>query len=910
MENKLPSPPKLASWLLKLFVSFDVRYHAMGDFEEIFISIADTQGLKAAKRWYWSQLIQSIPSFLKDTTYWSFTMFRNYIIIAFRNLKKHKGYTLINISGLAIGLACSIAVLVFVRSENTFDNYHENKENIYRISTEFEVISGGTNTNQAVSSILWGPTLKKDYPEVVDYVRFVPLANESNPWVFYYENNSFSEHEILYTDPSVFSVFSWDLIQGDPATILTEPSTMVITQSMARKYFAGENPVGKTIAIDPRQRDNEGNMLTETYDYTVVGVVRDVPDNSHFTFDFLMPTENLKNIFGGDINTGDNLDTWFWRGSVGYTYLQLEDGTEPSIMEAKMDEFITNYPIDSETRARGYTYDLYLQSLAGIYLDGNIQGQLEPVGDRDQITMFSIIAIFILLIACINFMNYTTAHSTRRAHEVGMRKVLGAYRKQLITQFLGESLLTSFISLLFAVALAWLILPFFYHYLGKPFFLNTNDALFLISSIGVIGLLTGFISGIYPAIFLSGFKPLLILKNSFSSKKRKNVLRKGLVVFQFSISVFLFIATLVVYNQLSYMRNYELGFEEEQLLILDSSVSQSLAGEYEAYRTTLLENPLVSEVTSSSAFPGFGGGGDLYVREGNSADDGLSLAEAFVKMNFIDVMGLELIAGRNFSEDMALDQGIPDDEGRIREVAVILNEEAVTEFGWSTPEEAIGGQIIRDPNAADFIATVVGVVRNFNYQSLHNPIQPLGIVARPNYRFIAVKVDPTDIPGAIRFVENTTSQFVPEAVFDYSFLDQNLAQQYVEEQRTSEVFSYISFLAIFITSLGLFGLATFMTQQRTKEIGIRKVLGADTGEILYDYLKSFAILVFISFIIGMPLAYYTANDWLSDFPFRINISVDIYLLAALFTFVIALLTISYQTFKATRINPVEALKGE
>ncbi len=910
MENKMPTPPKLASLLLKLFVSFDVRYHAMGDFEEIFVSIANTEGLKAAKRWYWIQLFQSIPSFLKDTTYWSLAMLRNYLLIAFRNLKKHKGYTAINISGLAIGLACSIAVLVFVRSENTFDNYHENKDSIYRVSIETEVISSGSGDAQAVTSILWGPTLKKDYPEVQDFVRFIPLTNESNPWVFTHQDNSFSEYEILYTDPSVFSVFSWDLIQGDPGTALSEPSTMVITQSMSRKYFGSENAIGKTIAIDPLQRDENGNLLTETYDYTVVGVIRDVPDNSHFTFDFLLPTENLKNIFGGDINTGDNLDTWFWRGPVGYTYLLLDEEADLVAMDTKLGEFITNYPIDSETRARGYTYDPYLQALPDIYLDGNIEGQLQPVGDRTQITMFAIIAIFILLIACINFMNYTTAHSTRRAHEVGMRKVLGAYRKQLIAQFLGESLLTSFISLLIAVALAWLILPYFYHYLGKPFFLNTNDALFLISSIGIIGLLTGFISGIYPAMFLSGFKPLLILKSSFSSKKKKNVLRKGLVVFQFSISVFLFVATLVVYNQLNYMKSYELGFEEEQLLILDSSLSQSLAGEYDAYRTTLLENPLVREVTSSSAFPGFGGGGDLYVREGNSADDGFSMSEAYVKMNFIDVMGLELIAGRNFSEDMALDQGIPDESGRVREVAVILNEEAVARFGWDSPEEAIGGQIIRDPNSNDFTATVVGVVRNFNYQSLHNSIEPLGIVARPNYRFIAVKIVPNDMQNAISFVEGITSQFVPNSVFDYTFLDQNLEQQYEEEQRTSEVFSYISFLAIFITSLGLFGLATFMTQQRTKEIGIRKVLGADTGEILYDYLKSFAILVFVSFIIGMPLAYYAATNWLSDFPFRINIGADIYLLAALFTFVIAFLTISYQTFKATRINPVEALKGE
>ncbi len=910
MNHKLPSPPKLATWLLNRAAGFDVRYNAMGDFEEIFIQIANNEGVASAKRWYWSQLFRSIPSFLKDTLYWSFAMIRNYITIAFRNLTKHKGYTAINLSGLAIGLACSIAVLVFVRSENTFDNYHEKKDQVYRVSTESGVISSGSNDFQAPSSVLWGPTLKKDYPDVVDYVRFVPLVNESSPWDFIYENNRFSEHEILHVDPSVFSIFSWELIQGDKSTALTEPSTMVITQSMAKKYFDGVNPIGKTIAIDPNQRDENGNLLTETYDYTVVGVMRDVPKNSHFRFDFLLPSEDLKENFGGDINTGNGLDTWFWRGPVGYTYLLLKEDADPSNMEANLQEFIKNYPIDSETRARGYTYSLYLQPLSDIYLDGNIQGQLEPVGDSNQIAMFSIIAVFILLIACINFMNYTTAHSTRRAHEVGMRKVLGAYRKQLVAQFLGESLLISFISLLIALVLAWFLLPFFYQYLGKPFFLNVNDLVFLVLSIGGIGLITGLVSGMYPAIFLSGFKPMLILKGSFSSKKQKNILRKGLVVFQFSVSVFLFIATLVVYNQLNFMKNYELGFDNEELLVLNSSLSQSLAGDYNAYKSTLIENPRIKDVTYSSAMPGFGGGGDLYVRNGNSADDGFSLSEAFVETNYLNIMGLELIAGRDFSEDIALDQGIVNEEGRLREVAVILNEEAVFRFGWNSPEEAIGGQIIRDPNAIDFTATVIGVIRDFNYQSLHNPIQPLGIISQPNFRYVAIKLNPTDIQSTISYIDEITSKFSPEAVFEYSFLDQNLDQLYEEEQRTSEVFSYISFLAIFITSLGLFGLATFMTQQKTKEIGIRKVLGANTTEILYDYLKSFALLVFFSFLVGMPLAYLASSEWLADFPFRINIGIDIYVLAGIFTIIIAFLTIGYQTYKATHINPVEALKGD
>lgn len=882
----------------------------MGDFDEIFAGIALKRGRTAANRWYWSQLLRSLPPFLNDTLFWRTAMLRNYIIIAFRNLLKHKSYTVINISGLAIGLACAIVVLIFVRTENTFDNYHVEKDRLYRLSLASEVISSGSSQERAVTSILWGPTLKKDYPEVEEYIRFVQLADQNNPWEFIYNNNSFTESSILYADPSVFKTFSWELTQGDPETALTEPSTMVLTESMAAKYFGSENPVGKVIAIDPKQRDQNGNMMTTTFDYTVVGVIQDIPKNSHFTFDFLMPTANLNNIFGGDINTGAELDTWFWRGSLGYTYLLLQEGTNPTDLEAKFPEFLANYPIDSETRARGYFYTPYLQSLENIYLDGNIGGQMATVGDQEQINMFSIVAIFILLIACINFMNYTTAHSSRRAHEVGMRKVVGAYRKQLVGQFLGESLFTSLISLVIAIGLAWFVLPIFYQYLNKTFFFNYEDAAFLLVSIIAVGLFTGLISGLYPAMFLSKFKPILILKNSFSAKSNNGILRKGLVVFQFSISVFLIIATLVVYNQLNFMRNYEMGFDDAQLLVLDSNISRSLEGSYDALKSQLLENPRIQAVTHSSTFPGFGGGGDLYVRSGDSADDGFGLLEAYVENNYTDVMGLDLIAGRNFSPDIALDRGIRDENGRIRETSVILNEEAVTRFGWSSPEEALGGQIIRDPNANDFTATVIGVIKNFNYQSLHNEIQPLGLVAIPNYNYIAIKVDPVDMANSINFIDEKTSAFLTDTPFEYSFLDESFAQQYAEEERTTEVFSYISFLAIFITSLGLFGLAAFVAQQKTKEIGIRKVLGASAAGILYDFIRSFALLILISFIIGMPLAYYVADDWLSDFPFRIDVSPGIFISAAVLTFVIAFFTIGYQTYKATHVNPVEALKAD
>ncbi|MFB3133227.1 MAG: FtsX-like permease family protein, partial [Rhodothermales bacterium] len=520
-----------------------------------------------------------------------------------------------------------------------------------------------------------------------------------------------------------------------------------------------DDPMGKTLTLDPNLRDNDGALTGETFDYTVTGVLKNIPHRSHFTFDFLLPSSNLNSIYGGDINTGAELNNWFWRGRIAHTYLLLQEDADPRALEAKFAEFQDRYVGDA-TRSRGYVYEPYLQRIDQIYLDGNLGGQLQAVGDVTNVYMFSIIALFILVIACINFMNLSTARSAGRAREVGMRKVFGAYRKQIVTQFLGESVLISLIAFVLALVLAWLILPVFYGYLNKEFVLDySQELIFLLSLLGV-GLFVGVFAGSYPAFFLSRFKPAAVLKGTFGGRARGSRLRKGLVVFQFAISAFLIIATLTVFKQLDFMRSYQLGFDQERVLVIPPAVARSLMPNYEAFREELLSNPQIADVTVSSGVPGQGGGGDIYVAKGAPAEDGFGLGELMADYNTLDFFGLELAAGRNFSREIVTDAGLQED-GRFVELAAIVNEEAVRQFGWDSPEAALGQQIIRDPNAVDWTATVIGVVKDFHFQSLLQPISPAALLLYPRYSYVSVKLQPGDIPQTVAFIEEKAQQFLP-----------------------------------------------------------------------------------------------------------------------------------------------------
>ena len=856
---------------------------------------------------YWGKLKRS-KSISSEIT-WRLTMLKNYWKTATRGLWKNKGITLINVSGLALGMACCIVVALFVIDETSYDTYHQDADRLYRLSTRSVEISSGDIQEGATSSILWGPALERDYPEVVSYARFVKLANSDNPWQLTFEDRQFFEEDILYADSTTFQLFNWPLLLGDVSTALSDPRSIVLTESMAQKYFGDDNPIGKTLTIDPRLRNQDGTPTGATFEFTVSGVLKDIPRRSHFTFDFLLPSAGLNTIYGGDINTGTGLNSWFWRGRVAHTYLQLNEEVAPEMLESKFEDFLARY-IGDDTRSRGYYYEPYLQRIDQIYLEGNLQSQLAGVGDLTNIYMFSIVALFILAIACINFTNLSTARSSSRAKEVGLRKVVGAHRKQLIFQFLSESVLISLISFVGALLLAWIIAPIFYGYLNKTFSLELISDSPLLLSLLLLGLLVGLFAGSYPAFFLSRFRPARVLKGAKLIGLGGSTLRKGLIVTQFAISTFLIIATLTVFKQLNFMRSHNLGFDQENVVVVPPSTARPLAASYDAIREELKNNPGIADVTMSSGVPGQGGGGDLYVAKGASEEQSFGLGEVFADYNFIDMFGIEIVAGRDFSKEFGTDEGLQDENGRFTEVTAILNEEAVRRFGWNSPEEALGKQIIRDPNAGDWTANVIGVARDFHFQDLSQPIAPGALILLPSYSYLAVKIQPGNVSESLAFIEDTVSRFSTESAFAYTFLDEAFRDQYEGEQRLGEVFSYLSFLAIFIACLGLLGLASFTTEQRIKEIGIRKALGASVLDISYLLSKGVVYLVLLAIVVALPVAYFATERWLELFAYRIGFSPTTFALSCLLALAVALLTISYQTIKAAKLNPIDNLRYE
>jgi len=836
-------------------------------------------------------------------------MLKNYLKITLRNFRRHKGLTFINVFGLALGLACCIVIMLFVRDEVSYDQYHEQREQIYRLAMEVRLLANGEGGPSAATPILWAPAMRRDFPEVVNYARFVATADAKNPWEISFAEKKFSESNLFFADASAWEIFSWPLLRGDPKTALAQPNAMVISAAMAAKYFGDENPLGKTLMIDPKQRDDSGKPTRVTQDAVVTGVFADIPHNSHFTFDFLLPIANLNKTFGGDVTTGESINAWFWRGRTAHTYLVLRKDADPAALAAKMPAFIDQYVGDA-LKSRGYAYAPFLQPLTAIHLGGNFDGKLQPGREKKSLYIFALVAFFILLIACINFMNLATARSLNRAREVGMRKVVGADRSQLIKQFLGESVILTFVALLLAIGLAEWLTPKFYSYVGKAPVADSPYNWLVVIGLAGVGLLVGILSGSYPAFFLSAFAPSKVLKGALGGAPKGAGVRKGLVVFQFAISAFLIIATLTVFNQLQFMRSKGLGFAKEHVVVIPPNVGRVLQTQFEAFKSELLQNTRIVDVAASSGIPGSELGGDIYAVKGAPAAEGRGIAEFLVDYNFIKMFDLELIAGRNFSKGMSSDAGVRDADGRLREVAVVMNEEAVRSFDLGSPAAALGKQIVRDPRAIDFTATIIGVVKDFHFQSLRDQIRPAVLAMIPDYAHVSIKIQPEDIPAALAFIKRAGEKFAPEIPFEYSFLDADFNALYHSEEKLTEVFMYVAFLAIFVACLGLFGLASFTAEQRTKEIGVRKVLGASLPNIVTLLSKDFTKLVLLASLIAMPVGYFVMNRWLEDFAYRTTIGFGTFALTGVLTQAIAWLTISFQSLKAALANPVEALRYE
>ena len=778
-------------------------------------------------------------------------MLKSFLRIAFRNLlnPSRAGYTLINVVGLAVGMASCVLILLYVQDELSYDRYHEKADRIYRVT--LHGVLAGNPIDIVNTSAPMAATLKADYPEVEASTRLFKFFRSV---LISREDKAFNEELLFYADSSYFDVFSLPLLQGEQKTALNQPNSMVITEDIAGKYFGKEPAVGKTLTI------NNGGTLT---DYRVTGVCENIPANSHFHFDFLASMTSL------------NMSrSTRWISNNNLTYIALREGANAGALETKLPKIVQKYIAPQIKTAMGFSYDEFrasggeygfrLQKLTDIHLYSNLDGEIEANGNAAYIVIFSIIAAFILLLACVNFMNLATARSAGRAKEVGVRKAVGSQKKQLIHQFLLEAFVLSGTALVLAVLLAAIALPVFNNLAAKQL-----SADYLTNPTLIIGLLAitigvGLAAGAYPAFFLASFKPVEVLKGKLKMGAKSGWLRSSLVVFQFSISMILLIGTFTVKSQLQYIGEKELGFDKEQVIIIDRA--NSIGNRLDAFENAVAQLPEATLAARSIHLPGRGENGNVYVAQDAPVREGYLMNELMVGYDFVETLSMGLMKGRAFSRDYGTDS-----------LAILVNEAAVREFGWDEPL----GKTMTQPDEGGQSVTfhVIGVVKDFHYRSLHNQIRPAVMVLNPSARFVAVKVKPGEAKNAVAALQNVWQDFAPNEPFQYSFFDDDFDKMYRADQRVGQVFGVFAGLGVFIACLGLFGLASFSSEQRTKEIGVRKVLGASVASIFILMAREFTRLVAVAWIISAAVGFFAMQSWLNSFAYRTSLSPTIFLLA-------------------------------
>lgn len=799
-------------------------------------------------------------------------MFKNYINTAFRNIKKQGMYSFINIIGLAIGLACFITLFQFILYHLGYDNHHSQKDNIYRI------VLGEAQDSFAGSPAPLGPVLKEGLPEVLDYVR-VAKSSWGTKVLINYKDKYFYESKFYLSDPALFTVFDHKFIEGDAKAVLNDRSSIVITESTARKYFGDEDPIGEILTFDSR------------FDFQVTGIVEDLPENSHFKFDFIIPFSRLEDVYDGS----QYLNNW---GAFNfYTYVRLQNGADPAEVKAKLPSLSTILQEKGAPfagRIKEFSESVYLQPVAKIHLEPN-RYNLEPAFDIRYIYVFSAIAFFVLLIACINFMNLSTARSATRAREVGMRKVIGAKRRQLIGQFLGESVLLSALSLLFALFLSKMFEPVVNNLAGVHIHLPITNLTFMSQVIG-ISLLVGLLSGCYPAFFISGFQPINTLKGNWTRGSKGSLFRNILVIFQFSISIFLVISALIVNNQMDFIVNKDLGLNKDHIVnipIYDNELRQK----YEVIKTELIKYPDITHATAARFLPSRGTWHQSVWYEGQTDSSQLGMWVFTVDHDFFKTFQIDIVKGRDFSKDITADLG----------GAYIINEAAAKAMGMDDPV----GKSFSSYSGSDKRGIIVGVVRDFNFRSLHYGIEPSVFQVSPRrFEHISIKIRADNIPATLGRIEKTWLKFAPNIPFEYFFMDEDFDKMYKTEMILKNVIQYFTVLSIFIACLGLFGLASFTAERRTKEIGIRKALGASMNSIIFLLIREFIKWVLLANIAAWPAAYLIMNNWLKNFTYKAEMTIWIFIGSTLIALLIAILTVSSQALKAGLTNPVRALRYE
>lgn len=810
-------------------------------------------------------------------------MFKNYFKTAFRNLYKSKGFTAINIIGLACGLATCLLIIMYVANELSYDHYNKKLSQIYRVNGDLQF--GGHHFDLAQSPDPLGAALKSSFPQVLQYVRL----RDHGGFLVKKGNQNIQEDRVILVDSTLFDVFTLPMIAGDPRTALVNPNSVVLTESVAKKYFPQSeitDIVGKPLTVN------------DTSVYKITGIIKDVPKESHFHYDFFVSMYGQLAPYEMNQWTSNNFNT----------YILLDKNADPKKLSSSLDDFVMKYVepffkslnlTKEEFKKQGNYLHYTLIPLSHIHLYSHKDGELEANGNIQYVLIFSVIALFILLIACVNFMNLSTARSSGRAKEVGVRKVLGSLRKNLVAQFLTESMLISFISMILALAIAVLLLPYFNTLSGKELTIHSFFTPWLLPSLLLLVIIVGLLAGIYPAFYLSSFKPVAVLKGKIAAGFKAGWLRSGLVVFQFSISIFLIIGTLVIFLQLNYIHNKNIGYNRDHVLIIKNT--DALGKQAKVFKDEALKLSSVQNATMTGFLPTAGWRSDSPLFPTPTADTKNAISTQIWRIdeNYIPTLGMEMVQGRNFSKDFPTDSS-----------GIIINEAFAKLIGF---RDAINKPLYssNEITSKDFTKYhVIGVVKDFNFNSLHDEVTPLVFLLSPQNGSIAFRINTSHINDLISSIQQIYKNVAPGQPFKYSFMDADFNKTYVAEQKMGGLSITFSILAILIACLGLFGLITYAAEQRTKEIGIRKVLGASVTNVTSMLSKDFLKLVLIASLISFPVAWWVMNKWLQNFAYRINISWWIFVIAGITAILIALITVSFQAIKAAVANPVESLRSE
>ncbi len=818
-------------------------------------------------------------------------MLRNYLKVAWRNLVKNRVFSFINIFGLSVGLTCCLLISIYIYHEISYDKYHKNGDRVYRVGTVF--IDQGVQERGANSSAPLGRMLQQEFPEIEASARILNLFRDDKT-LFQVTGSdgrikSFYETKGFLADSNLFQTLTYTFREGDARSALQEPNSVVIHEDVAQKLFGNESAINKMVRISSSTNGDTSFRIT--------GVFTQSPGPSHLDARFFI------SFRGGRMDRMANGNPSLANNNMFYTYLLLKNKQDAEKLEQKFPGFIQRH-LSDHLKETGKSREYYLLSLPGIYLSGISKNNLTTSGSKTTLFILGSIAILTLLIACINFMNLYTANSAKRAAEVGVRKVLGAKKNSLLRQFLGESMVMTAIALLFAGFFTMLLLPVFEQVSGKTLVITSQQKVVLGAIFLLLSLVTGLLAGSYPAFYLSSFRPIKVLKGKFNNSLAAISLRKGLVVFQFIISIALIIASVVIARQMGYLQNKDLGFQKDQQVIVPLRTSTA-KNSVQSFKDEIASNTSIRSIGTSMAYPGIFNPQDwLLYRQGQTMNNSKQVYINLVDNNFLQTLGVKLVAGRLFSADFAADTL----------TSFVINEQTVKEFGFASPQDAIGKWLAADWDGEQVRFTIIGVVKNFHFKDLHESIEPFAFRfyndADAGFNYMIAHSAGGNIGQSLSVLETAWKKLNPNEPFEYSFLDQDFQKNYEAESRQARLINYFTLIAIIISCLGLFGLATFTAEQRTKEIGIRKVLGATIYGVVSLLSRDFLKLVLIAVVLASPLAWYVMNKWLQNFAYQASITWDVFAITTLMAIVIAFVTISFQAIKAAIANPVKSLRTE